>query len=193
MTLPCCILSANDIVKLTAPVVARRVPEVPFFLQRDPIVCDALAIFDKQPDANNEEVVPKEPGALQHVSIDDAYKLVAKPTLLLQRPVPESFSKRRTSAKFNRTDWEEANPKLAAVFRKFRDKPGKPWFNAARALAAAGLRPVFEALLLGLAHVVLTRAGQTNKARASSRTKRIVSCQQATSALSDHQESDRSH
>jgi hypothetical protein len=44
----------------------------------------------------------------------------------------------------------------------------------ATAHAAAGLQPVFEALLLGLAHVVLTHADQTNKARASSWTKRIV-------------------
>jgi hypothetical protein len=85
-TLPCCILSANDIVKLTAPVVARRVQEVPFFLQRDPVVRDALAVFDKQPDADDKEVVPKEPGALQHVSIYNSYKLVAEPALLLQRP-----------------------------------------------------------------------------------------------------------
>ncbi len=66
MTLPCCILSANNIIELTAWVIARRVPEVPvpFFLQRDPIVRDALAVFNKQPDANDEEVVPIEPGAL---------------------------------------------------------------------------------------------------------------------------------
>jgi hypothetical protein len=83
--LPCCISSANNTVKLTTLVVARRVPEVPFFLQRDPVICDALVVFDEQPDADNKEVVPKEPGALQHNLIDDTYKLVAKPTLLLQR------------------------------------------------------------------------------------------------------------
>jgi hypothetical protein len=46
--LPRRISSANDIVELTAPVVARRVPEVPVpcFLQRDPVVHDALAVFD---------------------------------------------------------------------------------------------------------------------------------------------------
>ncbi len=95
-TLPHHILSANDIAKLTAPVVARRVLEVPvpFFLQRDPVVHDALAVFDKQPDADNEEVVPKEPGALQHVSIDDANKLVTKPALLLQRPAPAHVAER---------------------------------------------------------------------------------------------------
>ncbi len=77
---PCCILSANNIVKLTAPVVARRVPEVPvpFFLWKDPVVCDALAVFDEQPDANNKEVVPKQPGALQHVLIDDVNSLTPK-------------------------------------------------------------------------------------------------------------------
>jgi hypothetical protein len=67
----CCISSDNDIVELTAPVVARRVPEVPkvpFFLHRNPVVHDELG---KQPDADNEEVVPKEPGALQHVLIDE--------------------------------------------------------------------------------------------------------------------------
>ncbi len=46
--------------------------------------------------------------------------------------------------------------------------------QTATAHAAACLQPVFEALLSDLAHVVLTRAGQTNKARASSWTKRII-------------------
>jgi hypothetical protein len=130
----CHILSANDIVKLTAPVVARRVQELLFFLQRDPVICDALAVFDEQPDANNKVVVPKEPGALGHVSIDSAYKLVAKPTLLLQRTVPARVAKHRTSAKFDGTDQEEANPELAAIFHKFWGKPGKPRFNAALVL-----------------------------------------------------------
>ncbi len=58
--LPHRISSSNDIVELTAPVVARRVL---FFLCRDPVIRDALAVFDKQPDANNKEVVPKEPQA----------------------------------------------------------------------------------------------------------------------------------
>jgi hypothetical protein len=104
--LPRCISSTNNIVKLAAPVVARRVPEVPapFFLQRDPVVCDSLAVFDKQPDANNEEVVPKEPGALQHILSDDAKKLIAKPALLLQRPAPARIAERQTSAEFDGTD-----------------------------------------------------------------------------------------
>jgi hypothetical protein len=46
--------------------------------------------------------------------------------------------------------------------------------------AATGLQPVFEALLSGLAHVVLTYAGQTNKARASSQSKRIASAESST-------------
>ncbi len=103
-TVPCCILSANNIIELTAPVVARRFPEVPFFLRRDPVVRDALAVFDEQPDANNKEIVPQEPGALQHISIDGAYKLVAEPALLLQRPAPAHFPERRTSAEFNGTN-----------------------------------------------------------------------------------------
>jgi hypothetical protein len=104
--LPCCILSTNDIIELTAPVIARRVPEVPvpFFLQRDPVIHDALALFDEQPDADDEEVVPKELGALRHVSINNANKLVAKPTLLLQRPAPGHIAKCQTCAKFNGTD-----------------------------------------------------------------------------------------
>jgi hypothetical protein len=55
--LSCHILFSKDTVELTARVVARRVL---FFLPRDPIVRVALAIF-KQPDANDKEVVPKEP------------------------------------------------------------------------------------------------------------------------------------
>jgi hypothetical protein len=104
--LPCCILSANKIVKLTDPVIARRVPEVPvpFFLQRDPVICDALTVFDKQPDASDEEVVPKVPGALQKVSIKDANELVVEPALLLQRPVPMCIAERQTSTKFDGTD-----------------------------------------------------------------------------------------
>jgi hypothetical protein len=135
-TLPCCISSANDIVELTVPVVARRVPEVPFFLQRDPVVRDALAVFDKQPHGDNEEVVSKEPGALQHVSVDNAYKLVAEPALLLQRLAAVRFAECCYSAKFDGTDREEVNPELAAIFREFWDKPGKPQFNAALALHA---------------------------------------------------------
>ncbi len=120
-----CISSDNNIVELTAPVVARRVPEVPevlFFLQRNPVVCYKLG---EQPDANNEEVVPKEPGALQHILIEDANELVAEPALLLQRLVPARVAMRRTSAELDRTDQEEVNPELAAVFRKFHDKLGK--------------------------------------------------------------------
>jgi hypothetical protein len=67
-------------------------------------VCDALAVFDEQPVADDKEVVSKEPGALQHISIDNAYELIAKPALLLQRPVPVRFTERRTSAKFEGTD-----------------------------------------------------------------------------------------
>jgi hypothetical protein len=74
--LPCCILSSNDIVKLTASVVGRRVL---FFLHRDPVIRDALTDFDKQPDADDKEVVPEELQALQHVSIDNADELVAEP------------------------------------------------------------------------------------------------------------------
>jgi hypothetical protein len=101
--LPCCILSANDIVMLTAPVVARRVPEVPvpFFHQRNPVVRDALAVFNKQPDTNNKELAPKEPGALQHILIENANELVAKPALLIQRPAPARIAVRQTSAKFD--------------------------------------------------------------------------------------------
>jgi hypothetical protein len=126
--LPCCISSANNIVELTALVVAGRVPEVPvpFFLQRDPLVRDALVVFNKQPKAEDEEVVPKEPGALQHVSIKEANELVAKPALFLQRPAPAHIAEHQTSTEFNRTDQAELNPKLAAIFRKFWDKPGKP-------------------------------------------------------------------
>ena len=96
MTLPCCILSANNIFKLTALVIARRVPEVPlpFFLQRDPIIRDALAVFSKQPDADNKEVVPKELGALQHISIDDTNELIVEATLLLQRLAPVRVAER---------------------------------------------------------------------------------------------------
>jgi hypothetical protein len=50
----------------------------------------------------------------------------------------------------------------------------------ATAHTTAGLQPVFEALLLGLAHVVSTCASQTNKARASSQTKRIASAESLT-------------
>jgi hypothetical protein len=83
--IPCCILSCNNIVKLTAPVIARRVP---FFFRRDPVVHDALAVFNEQPDTNDKEVVPKEPQAPQHILIDNADKLVAKPALLIRRPAP---------------------------------------------------------------------------------------------------------
>jgi hypothetical protein len=78
-------LSADNIIKLTAPVLARRVPvvQVPLILQRDPVIHAALTVFDKQSDANDKEVVPKEPGALQHVSINDANKLITKHALLL--------------------------------------------------------------------------------------------------------------
>jgi hypothetical protein len=125
MTLPCCISSANDIDELTAPVVATRVPEVPvpFFLQRDPVVRDVLTVFDKQPDANEEEVVPKEPGALRHVLIEDFNKLVAEPALLLQSPAPARITEHQTSAKFDGPDQEEVNPELSAVFREICDKP----------------------------------------------------------------------
>jgi hypothetical protein len=136
--LPRRISSSNDIVKLTAPVIARRVL---FFLPRDPIVCDALAVF-KKPDANNEEVVPKEPRALQHVLIDDVDELVTKPALLICRPAPTHVAVHQTSAEFDRIDCGEVNPKLAAVFRKFWDKPRKPRFNAALALHAH-LSPLF--------------------------------------------------
>jgi hypothetical protein len=78
--------------------------------------------------------VPKELGALQHVSINEANKLVAKPALLLRRPVPACIAKHQTSAKFDGTDQEEVNPKLATIFHKFRDKPGKSRFNAALTL-----------------------------------------------------------
>ncbi len=126
MMLPWCISSANDIDELTAPVVARRVPEVPvpFFLQRDPVVRDALAVFDKQPDADEEEVVPKEPGALRNILIEDVNELVAEPALLLQSPAPARVTERRTSAKFDGPDREEVNPELFAVFREICDKPG---------------------------------------------------------------------
>jgi hypothetical protein len=137
--LPCCILSSNDIVKLTAPVIARRVP---FFLHRDPVVCDALAVFDKQPDAGNKEVVPKEPQAPRHISINDADKLVAEPTLFIHRPAPARIAVCQTSTKFDEIDCEEVNPKLAAVFHEFWDKPGKPRINAALALHAC-LLPLF--------------------------------------------------
>jgi hypothetical protein len=116
MTLPCCISSSINIVELTAPIVARRVPSFP---RRDPVVRDALAVFDEQPDTNNEEVVPKELQALQHISIVDADELVAKSALLIRRPVPVGVAEHQTSAEFDGVDCEEVNPKLAAVFREF--------------------------------------------------------------------------
>jgi hypothetical protein len=108
--LPRCISSDNDIVELTAPVIARivpEVPEVPLFLQRNPVVHDELG---KQPDANDKEVVPEELGALQHVLIEDANKLIAEPALLLQRPAPVRVAMRRTSVELNGTNQEEVNP-----------------------------------------------------------------------------------
>ncbi len=111
--LPRHISSSNEIVKLTAPVVARRVP---FFVCRDPVVCDTLAVFDEQPDANNKEVVHKKPRALQHISINDVDEFVAKPALLIHRPVPARVAVCQTSVKFDGIHREEVNPKLADVF-----------------------------------------------------------------------------
>ncbi len=191
-TLPHCILSSNNIVKFTALVVARRVP---FFLGRDPVVRDALTVFGKQPDADNEEVVPKEPQALQHILIDDADELIAKPALLIHKPVPARVAVCQTSAEFDGIDCEKVNPKLAAIFCNFLGQtrqtaiqccphtPPTPLATIvlpAPAHAATGLRPVFEALLSGLAHVVSTCAVQTNEARASSWSKRIASAKSLT-------------
>jgi hypothetical protein len=111
--LPHRISSSNDIVELIDPVVARRVP---FFLPRDPIVHDALTVFE-QPDANNEEVVPKEPQSLRHVSINNVDKHVAKLALLICRPAPARVAVCQTSAKFDGINREEVKPELAAVFR----------------------------------------------------------------------------
>jgi hypothetical protein len=77
-TLSCRILSSNNIVKLIAPVVARRVP---FFLPRDPVVHDTLAVFE-QPDANNEEVVPKEPDLCNTSQLTTLTSLLLSPLFL---------------------------------------------------------------------------------------------------------------
>jgi hypothetical protein len=130
MMLPCRISSSNDIVKLIALVIARRVP---FFLPRDPVVRDALAVFE-QPDANDKEVVPEEPRALPYILINNVDELVAEPALLIHRPAPAHIAIRQTSAEFDRIDREEVNPEFAAVFHKFWDEPGELRFNAALAL-----------------------------------------------------------
>ncbi len=95
-----------------------------------------LNLYQQQPDADDEEVVPEEPGAQRHVSIIDADKLVAKPALLIHRPAPAHVAKRQISVEFNGTDCEEVNPELAPIFREFQNEPGKLQFNAALATHA---------------------------------------------------------
>ena len=108
MTLIHHISSARDIVKQTALIVARRVPEerIRQAFPLDPVAQAARAVLD------DPEVLRVQRRISLNVLVDES-------TLRIRRAEPSSVAERRRPAEFDGNDQEGVNPELAAVFRDF--------------------------------------------------------------------------